>query len=103
MKTLKNPTNRVLCPKGVEIVFNPATMDFVYRFLQYEATNVLYIYGELDTWAATSVPLIGRTNAVKIVVKGGHHAVGIRDFTPEQKELFYTSLERWLNLKLPRS
>jgi hypothetical protein len=103
MKTLKNPTNRVLCPKGVEIVFNPATMDFVYRFLQYEATNVLYIYGELDTWAATSVPLIGRTNAVKIVVKGGHHGAGIRDFTPEQRELCYATLERWLNLKLPRT
>ncbi|MCJ7587016.1 MAG: peptidase [Candidatus Aminicenantes bacterium] len=103
MKTLKNPTNRVLCPKGVEIVFNPATMDFVYRFLQYEAANVLYIYGELDTWGATQVPLIGRTNAVKIVVKGGHHGAGFRDFSPEQKELFYTSLERWLNLKLPRS
>ena len=103
MKTLKNPTNRVLCPKGVAIVFNPATMDFVYRFLQYEAANVLYIYGELDTWAATSVPLIGRTNAVKIVVKGGHHAVGIRDFSLEQRELCYASLERWLNLKLPRS
>ncbi len=103
MKTLKNPTNRVLCPKGVEIVFNPATMDFVYRFLQYEAANVLYIYGELDTWAATSVPLIGRTNAVKIVVKGGHHGAGIRDFTPEQRELCYATLERWLNLKLPRT
>jgi len=103
MKTLKNPANRVLCPKGVEIVFNTATMDFVYRFLQYEAANVLYIYGELDTWAATQVPLIGRTNAVKIVVKGGHHMVGIRDFSPEQRELCYTSLEKWLDIKLPRT
>lgn len=103
MKTLKNPTNRILCPKGVEIAFNPVTMDFVYRFLQYEAANILYIYGELDTWAATSVPLIGRTNAVKIIVKGGHHGAGIRDFTPEQRELCYATLERWLNRKLPRS
>ena len=103
MKTLKNPTNRALCPKGVEIVFNPATMDFVYRFLQYEAANVLYIYGELDTWAATQVPLIGRTNAVKIVVKGGHHGSSIRDFTPEQRVLCCATLERWLNLKLPRT
>jgi hypothetical protein len=103
MKVLKAPTNRVLCPKGVTIVFDPATMDRVYRFLQYEAGRVIYIYGELDTWAATQVPLIGRTDAVKIVVKGAHHGVGIRDFSPEQKELFLTCLERWLDLKLPRT
>jgi hypothetical protein len=41
--------------------------------------------------------------AVKIVVKGGHHGVGIRDFTPDQRESCYASLERWLNLKLTRT
>jgi hypothetical protein len=103
MKALTSPTNMVLCPKGVKIVFEPATMDRVYRFLQYEAGRVIYIYGELDTWAATQVPLIGRTDAVKIVVRGAHHGVGIRDFSPEQRELFYQCLERWLDLKLPRT
>jgi hypothetical protein len=103
MKALKAPTNQVLCPKGVKIVFDPATMDRVYRFLQYEADRVLYIYGGLDTWAATRVPLIGRTDAVMIVVPGAHHGVGLRDFTPEQKELALSALERWLGLKLPRT
>lgn len=103
MKTLKSPTNMVLCPRGVNIVFDPTTMDRVYRFLQYEANRVIYVYGELDTWAATQIPLIGRTDAVKIVVKGGHHGAGIRDFSPEQRELFYQCLEKWLNLKLPRA
>jgi PS-10 peptidase S37 len=102
MKALKSPTNQVLCPKGVEIVFDPRTMDRVYRFLQYEADRVIYIYGGLDTWAATQVPLIGRTDAVKFVVPGAHHGVGVRDFSPEQKELFLVTLERWLGLKLPR-
>jgi len=103
MKALTAPTNMVLCPKGVKIVFDPTTMDRVYRFLQYEAGRVAYIYGELDTWAATRVPLIGRTDAIKIVVKGAHHGVGIRDFSPEQKELFYRSLEKWLGIALPRT
>lgn len=103
MKVLKSPTNQVLCPKGAKIVFDPATMDRVYRFLQYEADRVLYIYGDLDTWAATRVPLIGRTDAVAIVVAGTHHGVGMRDFSPEEKELAYGALERWLGLKLPRT
>ena len=103
MKTLTAPTNQVLCPRGVPIAYDPATMDRVYRFLQYEAGRVLYIYGELDTWAATRVPLIGRTDAVEIVVKGAHHGVGIRDFTPEQRDLCYATLDRWLGSDLSNS
>ena len=103
MKTLAAPSNTVLCPKGAKIVFNPATMDYVYRFLQYKADRVLYIYGELDPWASTQIQLIGRTDAVKIIVKGGHHGVGLSDCTPEQRELCYASLGRWLNVKLPRT
>jgi hypothetical protein len=103
MKVLTRPSNTVLCPKGVKVVFNPSTMDRVYRFLQYEANHVIYIYGELDPWASTQIQLIGRTDAVKIVVKGGHHGVGIGDFTPDERELCDSSLERWLNLKLSRT
>jgi len=103
MKTLTAPTNQVLCPKGVPIVYNPGPMDRVYRFLQYEADRVLYIYGELDTWAATRVPLIGRTDAVEIVVKGAHHGVGIRDFTSAQRDLLNAALERWLGSDQPKT
>ena len=102
LKTLKNPTNLVLCPANTAIVYNPSTMQNIYHFLQYRANNIIYIYGELVTWAATAIQLIGRTNAVKIVVRNGHHGSGIHDFTPEQKEVFYTNLEKWLGLKLTR-
>jgi pimeloyl-ACP methyl ester carboxylesterase len=100
LKTLKNPTNLVLCPANTAIVYNPSTMQNIYHFLQYKGDNIIYIYGELDTWAATAIQLIGRTNAVKIVVKNGHHGSGIHDFTPDQKEVFYTNLEKWLGQKL---
>ncbi len=102
MKTLKNPTNRILCPEGVDIVYDPRPMQDVYRFLQYEADRIAYIYGELDPWSATAVPLIGRTDSVRIVVKGGYHGVRIRDFSPEQMELFRSCLERWLGIELAR-
>lgn len=100
MKTLKNPTNLVICPQGVKIVFNPATMYFVFNFLQYKADHVIYIYGGLDAWASTQMQLIGRTDAIKIVVPESHHGTGVRNFTPEQRELFYANLERWLDMKV---
>ncbi len=102
MKTLKNPTNLDICPEGAKIVYNPATMAFVYNYLQYKANRVIYIYGELDAWSATQMQLIGRTDAIKIVVADSHHGARIGSFTPEQKELFYSNMERWLQIKLNR-
>jgi hypothetical protein len=102
LKTLKNPSNLVICPDGAKIVYNPATMAFVYHFLQYEANHVAYIYGELDAWSATQMQLLGRTDAIKIVVADAHHGARVGAFSPEQKELFYSSMDRWLGMKVNR-
>src|SRR6185312_8620283 len=98
LKTLKDPSNLVICPDGAKIVYNPATMAFVYHFLQYQANHVAYIYGELDAWSATQMQLIGRTDAIKIVVADSHHGARIGAFSPEQKQLFYSKLEQWLGM-----
>lgn len=102
MKAVKNPTNIILAPKGAKIVYNPETLQKVYNFTQYEGNNLAYIYGELDTWSATQVQLIGRTNAIKLVKKGGYHGTRIKDLDPDQKELFYSKMEEWLGIKLNR-
>ena len=104
MKALTQPTNLDICPDEArdKIVYNPATMAFVYNFLQYKANNVVYIYGDLDAWSATQMQLIGRTNAIKIVVKDAHHGARISGFSPEQKDLFYKKMEEWLGMNLSR-
>ncbi len=102
MKTVKNPSNLSICPKNVTIVYNPATMAFVHHFLQYKAHQVVYIYGENDAWSATQIQLLGRTDALKIVVQDVHHGASIRSFSPDQEKLFYTHMERWLGMKLRR-
>jgi hypothetical protein len=100
MKTLKNPSNLSICPDGAKIVYNPSTMAFVYHFLQYNANHVIYLYGDLDAWSATQMQLIGRTDAVKLVVAGGHHGSQVSALAPEQQEVFYTKMDSWLGMKL---
>lgn len=104
MKALKEPTNLDICPPGTKemIVYKPDTMSFVFNFLQYKAQNVIFIYGDLDIYSATQMQLLGRTNSIKIVVEGQHHGARISSFSPEQKELFYSNLEQWLDMKLTR-
>jgi hypothetical protein len=102
MKALKHPTNLAICPDDAKITYNSATMAFIHHFLQYKADRVVYIYGEKDAWSATQVQLLGHTDALKIVVPDAHHGASIRSFSPEQKELFYAHMERWLGMKLIR-
>lgn len=102
LKCATCPSNLTLCPDGVKIVYNPATMAFVHHFLQYDANRVIYIYGELDAWSATQMQLIGRTDAFKIVVAKTPHGARIRGFSPEQKEIFFSNMERWLGTALKR-
>jgi hypothetical protein len=47
--------------------------------------------------------LIGRTDAVKIVVADSHHGAQVSAFSPEQKELFYGKMDSWLDMKLNRT
>jgi len=102
LKAVKNPSNLVICPDGAKIVYHPETMAFVYHFLQYEANHVAYIYGELDAWSSTQMQLLGRTDAIKIVVADAHHGARIGAFSREQKELFYSNMDRWLGMKVNR-
>ncbi len=99
-----NPTNKVLCPQETQnsLIYNPATMAFVFETLQYRAENVVYVYGETDAWSATQMQLLGRTNSFKIVVKGAWHNATIHGASAEQKLQFLTALESWLGLKLNR-
>jgi PS-10 peptidase S37 len=103
MKSLKDPSNQILAPPGVKITFHPETMSFVYNYLQYHANHVIYVYGETDAWSATQMQLIGRTDAVKFVVAGSDHRASVRLFSPEQKELFYSTLDGWLGIKVNRN
>ncbi|MDP3582288.1 MAG: hypothetical protein Q8S39_10175, partial [Ignavibacteria bacterium] len=89
-------------PKELRPKFDDSLLKDVSDWLQTNSNNMIFIYGELDTWSATSVVLSGKTNALKMVNKGGHHGTSIRSFDPENKELIYSTLEKWLDLKIKR-
>ena len=84
------------------MLFRSNTLAFVYHTLQYDANNVMLIYGESDPWSATALPLIGRTNALKLVIRGAWHNARIGLGTPAQRNEAISTLESWLGIKLKR-
>ena len=102
LTAIKNPTNSILAPRNTQLQFNPNVMYNVYTFLRDFGSNIIYLYGGTDLWSATAMELSGKTNAIKIVKKGGSHRTRIGNLEPEQRELVYSSLEGWLGVKIPR-
>jgi hypothetical protein len=100
LTAITNPTNIILAPRDAELRFNPNVMYNVYTWLRDYGNNIIYIYGETDLWSATAMELSGKTNAVKVVKKGGSHTTRIANLSPEQRSLVYSTMERWLGLKI---
>ena len=72
-------------PENVNLDFNKALMFDVNQFIRSHGNNMLYIYGENDTWSATAVDIGDKTNAVKMVKEGGSHRTRISSFVGEEK------------------
>jgi hypothetical protein len=102
LKEVKNPSNRIFAPPGVDLKFHCEVFNRIDRWIREEAENIILIYGSDDPWTASSPQLTGMTNAIKMVKEGGFHRTKIRDLNPEQKAVVYDALERWMGLPVQR-
>jgi len=102
VKVVKAPNFNFYAPPNEPLPYNPFTMQDVHYWLQDYGNNILYIYGEIDAWSACAVELTGRTNAVKMVKKGGAHTTRIKSFEGEELAKIYSTLEKWLDVKIKR-
>lgn len=86
-------------PKGFEQVsFDPVPMSTLFDFLQEEANNMLFIYGEKDPWSATAVELpqnAADRGLYKYLAKG-NHATRIGSFSEAEQKEMLKILEGWL-------
>jgi len=77
-------------------------MQEVNQWINNHGNNMLFIYGELDPWSASAVQLNGKTNALKMVKKGGDHRTRINSFEGDEKEKILLTLENWLDVQIKR-
>lgn len=94
------PDNTFFAPKGVPLNYNGALMQKIHHWLVNEGDNILYIYGEQDTWSGAAVTPSASTNAVKMVKEGGWHATRIVAFDGAELDKIYRTLEEWLGFKV---
>lgn len=89
-------------PEGIKVSFDPQPMQDINNWINIHGNNMIFIYGEIDPWSASAVELSGKTNALKMVHKGGDHRTRIKSFPDEEKNVIFNALEQWLEIPIDR-
>lgn len=101
LKEVKNPTSKIFLPQNVNPQYDCSIMQKINTWIQKHGNNMIFIYGELDTWSSTAVELTGETNALKMVKSSGNHRTRINSFDKSDREKIIKTLETWLEYNVP--
>lgn len=91
-----------IAPEGTDPVYDTSIMPSIDKWLKAHGSNFIYIYGEKDSWSASAVDPGTKTNALKMVLKDGHHGTRIKHFSDEDREKIYLRLEEWMGVEIER-
>ena len=91
-----NPIFTFTLPEDLEIRFDASLSRNLEKYLEEEADNFIYIYGEYDTWSATAVTSTGSTNSKIFIKEGGSHRTRINNMPEVQREEIYQTLVEFL-------
>jgi len=96
LKHVDNPVFTFTIPENVEISFNDELSHEIQHYIEEEAENYIFIYGEYDTWSATAVSSTGNSNSKIFIKVGGSHRTRINNMPEEQQKEVYATLEDFL-------
>lgn len=96
LQTVHHPTNMRFAPQGVDMTYNSAYIKKVRDYVENKGDSILYIYGELDPWAACAPNPKNQVDALKMVLKGGSHSTRIKHFTSHDQQIIFEKLKAWL-------
>ena len=83
-------------PQEVDLSYNPNYIKEVRDYIENNGDKILYIYGGNDPWGACAPNPKPNVDALKMVLKDGHHSTRIKHFNKEDQQKIYDKLQSWL-------
>lgn len=95
------PTAIFMPQKSMTKSFDPTLPKKVFEWATTQGNQIIYINGAGDPWASTAIPKSSKPDAVWFFLKDKHHGQArYANMTSAEKELFISSLEKWLKMEL---
>lgn len=96
----QNP-HATFMPNKMQVPFDDRLLNEINKWLPKEGNKIIHIYGTLDTWSASAVPISKDVDAVWFFMNGKHHGNSrIKTMSKSEKEKLISTLERWLSIKI---
>ena len=100
LSTDQNP-HATFMPNKMQVPFDDRLLNEINKWLPKEGNKIIHIYGTLDTWSASAVPISKDVDAVWFFMNGKHHGNSrIKTMSKSEKEKLISTLERWLSIKI---
>ena len=96
LKKVNSSSNKGFSPEDIDLTYNPNYIKKVREYVENKGDKILYIYGEYDPWVACAPSPKVNVDALKMVLKRGHHGTRIKHFSSEEKRVIYKKLQEWL-------
>ena len=98
LKELSGEPSAVFMPGKAPMTFEPSLMKKVYQWTQEEASRIIYIYGETDTWTATGIPQSDKVKDCYWYILPGedHGGARIRNMSDDNRAALLSTLKGWL-------
>jgi len=90
---------RTFIPESFDIEYNGSVHAQVEAWLDSDAEDMVFIYGEYDPWSATGYDPKGSNNLFRFTVPEGNHASRLAHLSEPQIRQFKDSLYTWIQLK----
>ncbi len=97
LKAVKSSSNLRFAPKGVDLTYNPNYIKKVRNYAEQKGNQILYIYGEYDTWASCRPSPQPHLDALMMVLPKGSHSTRIKDFSEADQQKIMRTLDSWLD------
>ena len=93
---MDNPVFTFTLPEKLEYSFDAEVSMNLQQYLEEEAENFIFIYGEYDTWSATAVDLTAGNGNRIFVKEEGNHRTRINNMPEEQRRQVYDTINGYL-------
>jgi hypothetical protein len=99
LKVLSGEPSAVFMPEKAPMTFEPSLVKSAYEWTQSEASEMIYIYGGIDTWTATGVPPTEKApNSHWFILDGkSHYDARIKNMSEKDRNRLLGLLEQWMN------
>jgi len=79
-------------------LFQPEVMEDIYQWAQFQATDMIFIYGEQDIFTGGAYPITtDESRRLQLHIEPGLHGIKIADLSVDAQQQIFSAVDSWIS------